>query len=106
MRLKGIEGVVGGAETPHRIQDEEINRFKVKLGEWDDVKAHAETFHVGDWVRFDEGPFIGFQGVIRHIRKMVILRGMKPVGVEGLVAIEVGDQKHEIRCPLALLVKL
>jgi transcriptional antiterminator NusG len=106
LRVKFVDSIVGGAETPHRIRDETMNRFKVLLGEWSDVEAHAVTFAKGDWVRFDEGPFVGYSGHISRIRKMVLMRGMKPVGVEGVVEVDINGKRSSITTPLALLVKV
>ncbi|MBD9372101.1 transcription termination/antitermination NusG family protein [Rhizobium sp. ARZ01] len=106
LRVKFVDDFVGGAEKPHRIRDETMNRFKVLLGEWSDVKAHAEAFAAGDWVRFDEGPFVGYSGHISRIRKMVLVRGMRPVGVEGVVEVEINGKRSSITTPLALLVKM
>lgn len=101
----GVIGIVGVAGQPHRVRDEIINRFKIKLGEYDPCAEHAERFKVGDWVRFDEGPFIGFSGRIVKLRKAVPMRGLKPIAIEGIVQVDTGDQSHTITTPLAFLVK-
>lgn len=105
-RIDGVIGIVGGLENPHRISDEDLNRFKIKLGSWDASSAHAEAFKVGDWVRFDEGPFIGFQGRIGKIHKAQIVRGMPKIAISGTVELTIGEQRHVIKAPLALLVKM
>jgi transcriptional antiterminator NusG len=105
-RIDGVAGIVGGMHSPHRISDDDINRFKIILGSWDATAEHAERFHVGDWVRFDEGPFIGFKGRITKIRKAVPMRGMQKIAMSGMVDFEVGGQHHSIESPLALLMKL
>ncbi len=104
--LKQVVGLVGVAGTPHRVSDEDVNRFKIKLGEYDANSQHAEKFAKGDWVRFEEGPFIGYSGRILKIRKMVVIRGQKPIGVEAIVELRLGDQVKPIDTPLALLEKL
>ncbi|MBB3288171.1 MULTISPECIES: transcription termination/antitermination NusG family protein [unclassified Rhizobium] len=104
--LKQVVGFVGVAEKPHRVSDEDVNRFKIKLGEYDANSVHSEKFAKGDWVRFEEGPFIGYSGRIVKIRKMSVMRGMKPIGVEAIVEIRFGDQVKPIDTPLALLEKL
>lgn len=104
--VDGVVGIVGGVEKPHRVSEKDLNRFKIALGSWDANAAHAETFSVNDWVRFDEGPFVGFSGRIVKLRKAVLMRGLKPVAVEGMVQITVNDQTHTISSPLALLQKI
>ncbi|MFB2562441.1 transcription termination/antitermination protein NusG [Rhizobium sp. IMFF44] len=104
--IKQVVGFVGGAEQPHRVSDEDVNRFKIKLGEYDATSAHSEKFAKGDWVRFEEGPFIGYSGRITRVRKMVVIRGDKPVGVEAIVEVRFGDQEKTVLTPLALLEKL
>ncbi|QRM36962.1 antitermination protein [Rhizobium rhizogenes] len=104
--VKQVVGFVGGAEKPHHVSDEDVNRFKIKLGEYDASSVHSEKFAKGDWVRFDEGPFIGYSGRIARIRKMVVMRDMKPIGVEAIVEVRFGDQEKTILTPLALLEKL
>lgn len=106
VRLKNIDCVVGGAANPHRVSDEDMDRFKHVLGEWDEDAAHASTFSVNDQVQFDEGPFVGFIGYIKKIRSMVPARGQKKIQVEADVAFEVEGKAHSVRTPLALLVKL
>ncbi|NTH50495.1 antitermination protein [Agrobacterium rhizogenes] len=104
--LKQVVGFVGGTEKPHPVSDEDVSRFKIKLGEYDANSAHSEAFAKGDWVRFDEGPFIGFSGRIMKIRKMVVMRDLKPIGVDAVVEVSFGDQVKTISTPLALLEKL
>ncbi|MBW9062390.1 antitermination protein [Rhizobium herbae] len=105
-RVDGVTGIVGGLENPHRVADEDLNRFKIKLGTWDAKAVHAEAFHVGDWVRFDEGPFIGFSGRIGKIHTAYAVRGMPKIAIAGTVELTIGEQRHVIKAPLALLVKL
>ncbi|NTG20019.1 antitermination protein [Agrobacterium rhizogenes] len=104
--IKQVVGFVGGAEKPHHVSDEDVNRFKIKLGEHDASSVHSEKFAKGDWVRFDEGPFIGYSGRIVKIRTMAVIRGMKKIGVEAIVEVRFGDQLKAIDTPLALLEKL
>ncbi|NKJ34123.1 transcription termination/antitermination NusG family protein [Rhizobium sp. SG570] len=104
--LKQVVGFVGGTENPHRVSDEDVSRFKIKLGEYDANSAHSEMFVKGDWVRFDEGPFIGYSGRILKIRKMTVMRGVKPIAVEAVVEVRFGDQVKTVSTPLALLGKL
>ncbi len=104
--LKQVVGLVGGAEKPHPVSDEDVSRFKMKLGEYDATSIHSEKFAKGDWVRFDEGPFIGYSGRIVKIRTMAVIRGMKKIGVEAIVEVRFGDQLKAIDTPLALLEKL
>lgn len=104
--LKQVVGFVGGCEKPHRVSDEDVNRFKIKLGEYDANSAHSESFSKGDWVRFEEGPFIGYSGRIQKIRKMVVMRGLRPIAVEAVVELRLGDQEKTVTTPLALLGKL
>ena len=106
INIKQVVGCVGGIEQPHRVSDEDVNRFKIKLGEYDANSAHSEKFAKGDWVRFEEGPFIGYSGRITRVRKMVVIRGDKPIGVEAIVEVRFGDQEKTILTPLALLEKL
>lgn len=105
-RIDGVIAVVGGMQSPHRLTDEDMNRFKAKLGSWDETKEHVQRFHVGDWVRFDEGPFIGFKGRITAIKTAVVVRGMPKIAVSGKVEFEAGGQQHAVDAPLALLMKV
>ncbi|OMQ44939.1 transcription termination/antitermination NusG family protein [Ensifer sp. 1H6] len=106
VRVRNVECIVGGAEAPHRVSDETMRRFKIMLGEFSEAEAHAQEFAVKDWVRFEEGPFTGFSGRITKIRKMVPVRGMKPIAVEGRVDVEIGGKVTSITTPLAFLGKL
>ncbi|MEJ6845108.1 transcription termination/antitermination NusG family protein [Sinorhizobium fredii] len=105
-RAQSVEGILGGAERPHRVPDETMNRFKALLGEWIEADAEREVFSKGDWVQFDEGPFAGFKGYLTKIRKLVPVRGMKPIGIEGVVMLEVGGKQMPVTAPLALLAKI
>lgn len=105
-RVRNVECIVGGAEAPHRVSDETMRRFKIMLGEWSEAEAHARDFAVKDWVRFEEGPFTGFSGRVTKIRKMVPVRGMKPIAVEGLVEVETKGKVTTINTPLAFLAKV
>ncbi|MGI0527278.1 transcription termination/antitermination protein NusG [Rhizobium giardinii] len=104
--IDGVVGVVGGLHAPHRVSDDDLNRFKRVLGSWDETAEHAQSFHVGDWVRFDEGPFIGFKGRIAKIRKAVPMIGLPKIAIAGKVELEIGGQQHSVDAPLALLQKL
>jgi len=105
-RVRNVEGIIGGAERPLRVGEETMRRFKILLGEWTETQAHAQAFSVKDWVLFEEGPFAGYRGRITKIRKMVPVRGMKPIAVEGRVEVEIGGKVTSISTPLAFLVKL
>lgn len=104
--IDGVIGVVGGLHAPHRITDEDVNRFKRVLGSWDETSEHAERFHVGDWVRFDEGPFIGFKGRLVKVKRAVPMAGLRKIAIAGKVEFEVSGQQHVVEAPLALLQKL
>lgn len=104
--VRHVEDVLGGAHRPHRVSDETMSRFKIMLGDWAEATARASEFAKGDWVEFDEGPFAGFKGHIVKLRKMVLVRGEKPVAVEGVVEVEIGGNLTRVSTPLALLVKV
>lgn len=105
-RVDGIAGMVGGMITPHRVSNKEMTRFKVFAGEYDSTKAHAGTFSRGDWVRFEEGPFVGIKGRIVKLRKVTLIDGMEKVALTGMVVIDVNGLSHTINTPLAFLEKL
>ncbi|TCN30321.1 transcription termination/antitermination protein NusG [Sinorhizobium americanum] len=104
--VRNVEDILGGAQKPHRVSDETMSRFKIMLGDWAEATARAKDFNKGDWVEFDEGPFAGFKGHIVKLRKMVLIRGEKPVAVEGVVEVDIGGRVSSVTTPLALLVKL
>ncbi|MDK1386355.1 transcription termination/antitermination NusG family protein [Sinorhizobium sp. 8-89] len=105
-RVRHVEGIVGGTETPHCVNDEDMSRFKAKLGEMEESAALAKEFRKDDWATFDEGPFAGLRGCLVKVRKMVLIRGEKPVPVEGVVKFEIAGKAVFVPTPLALLVKL
>lgn len=104
--VRNVERIVGGAERPLRVSEKTLSRFKLLLGELNETQEHAQAFAVKDWVRFSEGPFEGYRGRILKIRKMVPVRGMKPIAVEGRVEVEISGKVTTINTPLAFLVKL
>lgn len=105
-RVRGVDGMLGGAEHPHRVSDEIMSRFKIKIGDLAEMAAHAREFKKGDWVEFEEGPFTGLKGHIVRVQKMVLIRGEKPVAIKGEVDVEIAGRLTRVFTPLALLAKV
>ena len=99
-------GFVGGNEIPHRVSDDDVRRFNTLLIQKDDPALVDDAFFVKDRVRFSEGPFIGFEGEIVKIRRAVVLRGQRPMAIEGVVSLVVRGVSHSIKTPLAFLEKV
>lgn len=106
IRLDGVIGLVGGAEKPHRVSDKDVARFKVLIGDAHAVEAARQEFEKGDRVRFEIGPFAGFEGRIAKVRMAKGKRGEKPIAVDAIVEVTIMGQSHAITTPLALLEKL
>ena len=105
-KIDGVFGLVGGLLAPRWITDNDVSRFKRILGEYDPSAAHSIRFAKGDWVRFEEGPFIGFDGHIRKLHSAVPVRGMPKIQIAATVEVIVDGTSHTVKSPLAFLEKL
>ncbi|WLP53214.1 transcription termination/antitermination protein NusG [Agrobacterium fabrum] len=105
-RLEGVAGFVGGMIQPHRVSEEEMNRFKA-FGDDEALPdvTHCEQFKRGDKVRFVLGPFASFTGSILKLRKDRTVDGER-VATGAVVAVDVFGKISTIEAPLALLEKL
>jgi len=105
-RVEGVAGFVGGMISPHRVSDEEANRFKAFDDRALELKpAHCRLFARGDKVCFEAGPFASFGGIIQKLRKDRMLDGER-LATGAVVEIELFGELRRIEAPLALLKKL
>lgn len=105
-RLEGVAGFVGGMITPHRVSDEEMNRFKLfGTQELDLDLEHCKSFRRGDRVRFSSGPFAGFTGHVTKLRKDKVVDGER-IASGAIVAVEMFGAVTPVETSLALLEKL
>ncbi|PST62631.1 antitermination protein [Rhizobium sp. SEMIA4064] len=102
-RVDGVAGFVGGMISPHRVSDQEVQRFKA-FDEAPDAQ-HCMVFKRGMTVRFTFGPFANFNGLICKMRKDRTIDG-KRVATGAVVKVELFGKEHLIEAPLALLEKL
>lgn len=102
-RVEGVAGFVGGMVSPHRVSDQEVQRFKA-FDETPDAQ-HCIAFKRGMTVRFIFGPFAKFNGVICKMRKDRTIDGERvPTGA--VVKVDLFGKEHLIEAPLAFLEKL
>lgn len=105
-RVEGVAGFVGGMITPHRVSDEEMNRFKL-FGSQEltlDME-HCKSFRRGDQVRFRSGPFVGFTGHVSKLRKDQVVDGER-IASGAIVVVEMFGAVTPVETSLALLEKL
>ena len=105
-RLEGVAGFVGGMIEPHRVSDEEMNRFKLFGTQEHDVDTeHCKSFRRGDTVRFSSGPFAGFIGHVTKLRKDKVVDGER-IASGAIIAVEMFGAVTPVETSLALLEKL
>ena len=102
-RVEGVAGFVGGMISPHRVSDQEVQRFKA-FDEAPDAE-HCIAFKRGMTVRFAFGPFAKFSGVICKMRKDRTIDGQR-VATGAVIKVELFGKEHLIEAPLAFLEKL
>jgi transcriptional antiterminator NusG len=66
LSLRGVLGVVGGADRPYRADGVSISHFKALAtsGKYDHKEAPLHNFMVKERVRVTDGPFASFDAVI------------------------------------------
>lgn len=105
-RLEGVAGFVGGMIEPHRVSDEEMNRFKLfGTQEIDLDLEHCKSFRRGDRVCFGSGPFAGFSGHLAKLRKDKVVDGER-IATGAIVSVDMFGAVTPIETSLALLEKL
>ncbi|QCL90536.1 antitermination protein [Agrobacterium tumefaciens] len=105
-RLEGVAGFVGGMIEPHRVSDEEMNRFKLfGTQELDLDLEHCKSFRRGDRVRFSSGPFAGFTGHVTKLRKDKVVDGER-IASGAIVSVEMFGAVTPVETSLALLEQL
>ncbi|MEE9983671.1 transcription termination/antitermination protein NusG [Agrobacterium pusense] len=105
-RLEGVAGFVGGMIEPHRVSDEEMNRFKF-FGTQElylDLE-HCKSFRRGDKVRFNSGPFVGFTGYVTKLRKDRVVEGER-IASGAIIAVEMFGAVTPVETTLAFLERL
>jgi transcriptional antiterminator NusG len=102
MGIRGMDhviGVLGGCINPHRVSNNEVNRFKALADDGAlDWERPTVIFRVGETVRVKDGPFAAFCG------KIVSCRG----DGKGDAVVEVGmfGRMTAVLMPLAMIEKV
>lgn len=105
-RLEGVAGFVGGMIEPHRVSDEEMNRFKLfGTQEINLDLEHCKSFRRGDRVCFGSGPFAGFSGHVAKLRKDKVVDGER-IATGAIVSVAMFGAVTPVETSLALLEKL
>ena len=105
-RLEGVAGFFGGMIEPHRVSDEEMNRFKLFGTQEINLDfEHCKSFRRGDRVCFGSGPFTGFSGHVAKLRKDKVVDGER-IATGAIVSVEMFGAVTPVETSLALLEKL
>lgn len=68
--IKGIAGVLGGADRPAPIRDGIILKLRAFIDEDPRaIEVLTNALKTGDQVRIDDGPFASFPGVVEEVRE-------------------------------------
>lgn len=66
--LKGVAGVIGGAERPPHVPDAKILKMQADVeNDPEAIKAMLREINPGDNVSVDDGPFASFPGVVEAV---------------------------------------
>ncbi len=66
--LKGVETVLGGAERPALILDDKILKLRAQVEhDPEAVREMMRSFHPGEQVRVDDGPFASLPGIVVEV---------------------------------------
>lgn len=78
--VNGSFGLLGGL-TPWVVGENEISRLRAQVGEDGELSVEVRKkllgFREGDTIKFNSGPFAGFEGVCETIDDEAILLGVK-----------------------------
>lgn len=68
-RIKGVLGVLGGADQPSPVSDDTVLKMRVFIDEDPEaIMVLTNALKVGDPVTIDAGPFAMFPGVVDEVR--------------------------------------
>ena len=62
-----VTGFLGGAGTPARVSDREIDKILGNIKEGSLIPEPSVTFDVGEQVKVCEGPFASFSGLVEEV---------------------------------------
>ena len=62
-----VTGFLGGAGTPARVSDREIDKILGNIKEGSLIPEPTVTFDVGEQVKVCEGPFASFSGLVEEV---------------------------------------
>lgn len=66
--IKGIEGVLGGAEHPAPVPDAKMLKLRAQVEhDPEAIRAMIRQINPGDHVSVDDGPFASFPGVVQSV---------------------------------------
>lgn len=66
--LKGVAGVIGGAERPPHVPDTKILKMQADVeNDPEAIRAMLREINPGDKVSVDDGPFASFPGVVEAV---------------------------------------
>jgi len=68
--IKGVLGVLGGAERPASVSDDKVLKLRVFIERDPDViEIMTKALTKGDRIRVEDGPFASFPGVVEEVLK-------------------------------------
>ena len=62
-----VTGFLGGAGTPARVSDREIDKILGNIKEGSLIPEPSITFDIGEQVKVCEGPFASFSGLVEEV---------------------------------------
>jgi transcription antitermination factor NusG len=66
--LKGVAGVIGGAENPPQVPDAKMLKMRADVeNDPEAIRAMLREINPGDKVSVDDGPFASFPGVVEAV---------------------------------------
>jgi transcription antitermination factor NusG len=66
--LKGVAGVIGGAESPPQVPDAKMLKMRADVeNDPEAIRAMLREINPGDKVSVDDGPFASFPGVVEAV---------------------------------------
>lgn len=104
LSIKGVNGIVGGAVKPWRINDKTMKLFMMLHDDGALTKMVADLrLKVGDKVTVKAGPWVGSEGLIVQMPK-VKKRGLQKLDV--VISISIFGRLVDFSMPLAFIGKL
>ncbi len=68
--INGVVGFLGDSGTPTPMRQTEVNRILGQVDEANEIgESMIEPFIIGEFVKVNDGPFSGFNGVIEEVNE-------------------------------------